>query len=152
MSEECSQDQIPDHGFCQVFGRNVVIHDVIRNLSPIYNSRQWMVAPNPKSHPPKHTMSDTGISRSDLQSNITGRDRQLNEAPQAARTGPTATDVTSQSRHGTTEMPQNQEKLPFKDQVVAYAKIHRGTLLNRPEEKELGKKILSGDAPPPLSS
>jgi len=68
------------------------------------------------------------------------------QPPQAARTGPTATDITSQSRQNSGE---DQGKLPFKDQVIAYAKIHRGTLLHRPEEKELGKKILSGEAPPP---
>ncbi|KAF8596858.1 hypothetical protein BDV93DRAFT_527799 [Ceratobasidium sp. AG-I] len=42
------------------------------------------------------------------------------------------------------------EKLPFKEQVKAYAKVHRGTVLpGHKEEKELGQKILAGEVPPP---
>ncbi|PVG03142.1 hypothetical protein CPB86DRAFT_749224 [Serendipita vermifera] len=40
-------------------------------------------------------------------------------------------------------------KLPFKEQVRAYHKIQHGTLTRNQEEKELGKKILAGDVPPP---
>jgi len=43
---------------------------------------------------------------------------------------------------------QENANIPWKEQVKAYAKIHRGTLLNRPEEKELGKKILAKEVPP----
>ncbi|CAG7846911.1 SubName: Full=Uncharacterized protein {ECO:0000313/EMBL:CCA71369.1} [Serendipita indica DSM 11827] len=39
-------------------------------------------------------------------------------------------------------------KLPFKDQVRAYVKIHRGTVSGDHEQKELGKKILAGEVPP----
>jgi hypothetical protein len=41
-----------------------------------------------------------------------------------------------------------EQKMPFKDQVRAYTKIHRGTLLGDREEKELGKKMLAGEVPP----
>ena len=39
-------------------------------------------------------------------------------------------------------------KLSFKDQVRAYSKVQRGTVLGNHEEKELGKKILAGEVPP----
>ncbi|CAE6493973.1 unnamed protein product [Rhizoctonia solani] len=43
-------------------------------------------------------------------------------------------------------------KLPFKEQVKAYAKIHRGTVLpGHKEEKEVGQKILAGEIAPPPS-
>ncbi|KIM32872.1 hypothetical protein M408DRAFT_14479 [Serendipita vermifera MAFF 305830] len=41
-----------------------------------------------------------------------------------------------------------EQKLPFKEQVKAYSKIHRGTLLRDHEQKETGKKILAGEIPP----
>jgi len=41
-----------------------------------------------------------------------------------------------------------EQKMPFKDQVRAYTKIHRGTLRGDHEEKELGKKMLAGEVPP----
>ncbi|CUA68308.1 hypothetical protein RSOLAG22IIIB_07836 [Rhizoctonia solani] len=45
---------------------------------------------------------------------------------------------------------QEEGKLPFKEQVKAYAKIHRGTLLpGHKEEKEVGQKILAGEIDPP---
>ncbi|KAG8684093.1 hypothetical protein FRC12_004303 [Ceratobasidium sp. 428] len=41
------------------------------------------------------------------------------------------------------------EKLPFKEQVKAYAKVHRGTVLpGHKDEKEVGQKILAGEIPP----
>lgn len=36
-------------------------------------------------------------------------------------------------------------KVPFKDQVVGYAKSIRGSVLKNPETKETGQKILNGD-------
>ncbi|KAG8848523.1 hypothetical protein FRC20_002533 [Serendipita sp. 405] len=39
-------------------------------------------------------------------------------------------------------------QLPFKEQVRAYIKVHRGTVRRDHEEKELGKAILRGDVPP----
>lgn len=41
-----------------------------------------------------------------------------------------------------------EEKLPFKEQVRAYHKVHRGTLLGDHEQKETGQKILAGEIPP----
>ncbi|QRV88389.1 hypothetical protein RhiJN_16407 [Ceratobasidium sp. AG-Ba] len=41
------------------------------------------------------------------------------------------------------------EKLPFKEQVKAYAKVHRGNILpGHKDEKEVGQKILAGEIPP----
>ncbi|QRV73596.1 hypothetical protein RhiJN_01610 [Ceratobasidium sp. AG-Ba] len=41
------------------------------------------------------------------------------------------------------------EKLPFKEQVKAYAKVHRGNVrLGHKDEKEVGQKILAGEIPP----
>ncbi|KAF8301402.1 hypothetical protein DL93DRAFT_2090794 [Clavulina sp. PMI_390] len=39
-------------------------------------------------------------------------------------------------------------KLPFKEQVKAYAKVHRGTLLGDKQTKETGQKILAGEISP----
>jgi len=38
-------------------------------------------------------------------------------------------------------------KLGFREQVIADAKIIRGTLLGKPETKEHGQKILRGEVP-----
>ncbi|PAV17171.1 hypothetical protein PNOK_0723500 [Pyrrhoderma noxium] len=42
-------------------------------------------------------------------------------------------------QHGSTR------KVPFKDQVVGYAKSIRGSVLKNPETKETGERILKGD-------
>jgi len=39
-------------------------------------------------------------------------------------------------------------KLPFKEQVKAYAKVHRGTLLGNKQQKQVGQKILAGEISP----
>ncbi|KAH7100952.1 hypothetical protein BKA62DRAFT_704634 [Auriculariales sp. MPI-PUGE-AT-0066] len=55
--------------------------------------------------------------------------------PQTAATGPTQTVVV------------DAPKLPFRDQVIADAKIIRGTLLGQKDTKEHGQKILAGELP-----
>lgn len=57
------------------------------------------------------------------------------EPTQAADTGPTATNVRDDGKVG------------FKEKVVAEAKIIRGTLLGKPEEKDFGHKILNQEVP-----
>ncbi|KZT27420.1 hypothetical protein NEOLEDRAFT_1130978 [Neolentinus lepideus HHB14362 ss-1] len=39
-------------------------------------------------------------------------------------------------------------KVPWKDQVLGYAKEIRGTMLRKPETKDHGEKILQGEASP----
>ncbi|KZW01291.1 hypothetical protein EXIGLDRAFT_719031 [Exidia glandulosa HHB12029] len=62
----------------------------------------------------------------------------VHQTEQAGATGPTATDVQDTNGNG---------KVGFKEQVLAEAKIIRGTLLGRPEEKDFGKKILNQEVP-----
>ncbi|KII90628.1 hypothetical protein PLICRDRAFT_28624 [Plicaturopsis crispa FD-325 SS-3] len=57
---------------------------------------------------------------------------QVHAAPQQASTSP---GDGSEVQEG---------KLPFKEQVVAYAKVTRGTLLGKHDLKEHGEKILDG--------
>ncbi|KAL0574939.1 hypothetical protein V5O48_007013 [Marasmius crinis-equi] len=44
------------------------------------------------------------------------------------------------------EVPAEQHEVPFKDQVIGYAKKTRGTVLNKPDLKEHGEQILQGTA------
>ncbi|EJC98077.1 uncharacterized protein FOMMEDRAFT_162430 [Fomitiporia mediterranea MF3/22] len=37
------------------------------------------------------------------------------------------------------------DKVPFKDQMVGYAKSIRGSVLKKPETKETGERILKGE-------
>ncbi|CAE6398987.1 hypothetical protein ACGC1H_003859 [Rhizoctonia solani] len=60
------------------------------------------------------------------------------------------TDVEHSANAHAEQHLQEEGKLPFKEQVKAYAKIHRGTLLpGHKEEKEVGQKILAGEIDPP---
>ncbi|KAG7096004.1 hypothetical protein E1B28_006686 [Marasmius oreades] len=44
------------------------------------------------------------------------------------------------------EVPGDEHQVPFKDQVIGYAKKTRGTMLNKPELKEHGEQIIQGTA------
>lgn len=59
--------------------------------------------------------------------------------------------VADTGAQGTTESPSTSptsaaNKIPWKDQVIAYAKKTRGSVLRKPTLKEHGDQILTGEA------
>ncbi|KAI9452762.1 hypothetical protein BJY52DRAFT_1190019 [Lactarius psammicola] len=71
--------------------------------------------------------------------------------PQGVATGPEETRVADTSAQGTTESPPTSPtsstgKIPWKDQVIAYAKKTRGAVLRKSTLKEHGDQILAGEA------
>jgi len=81
-------------------------------------------------------------------SEVTAANR-IEEVPQQASTSPgDGSEVRTRSETGgpnrnVVEVPV--EKTSFKDQVLGYAKVTRGTALGNAETKEYGKRILEGD-------
>ncbi|EPS96559.1 hypothetical protein FOMPIDRAFT_1053199 [Fomitopsis schrenkii] len=64
----------------------------------------------------------------------------------SAHTSPPATQATNTQGPTPIIVQQPAKKHSFAEEVVGYAKEIRGTLLRQPETKEMGEKILKGEA------
>ncbi|TFK52298.1 hypothetical protein OE88DRAFT_1807231 [Heliocybe sulcata] len=75
--------------------------------------------------------------------------RQVTEEPQQASTSPgDGSNVHYDAEKNVQYVEKPGGKIPWKDQVVGYAKEVRGTVLGKQDTKEHGEKILNGEASP----
>jgi len=92
---------------------------------------------------------NTGPARTAMQPSEVTPATGIDEVPQQASTSPgDGSEVHTGTMAGdpntnVVEVPA--EKASFKDQVLGYAKVTRGTVLGNAETKEHGKRILEGD-------
>ncbi|KAJ3882541.1 hypothetical protein F5051DRAFT_25183 [Lentinula edodes] len=103
--------------------------------------------PQPQPQPQQHTDTDTDTTaHAHGQGNSTSTSNPSNASDGVESVRKPEPESIALDQVNVVQVPNPNPEVPFKERVIGVAKKTRGTLLNKPEVKEHGERILQGSA------